>query len=68
MHAICILSAGLSKKLHFSQNTFDTTSTEQQGIRIAKLVQRRTRDRKVAGSNPDGSGGRILFSIVNLLC
>ena len=28
----------------------------------------RTRDRKFAGSNPCGSGGRIFFSRVNFLC
>ena len=30
--------------------------------------ERRTRDRKVAGSNPCWSGGRIFFSGVNFLC
>ena len=32
------------------------------------LVQRRTRDRKVASSNPGRSGGRIFFFRVNFLC
>ena len=35
---------------------------------IAQWLQRRTRDRKVAGSNPCWSGGRIFFSRVNFLC
>ena len=35
---------------------------------IAQWLERRTRDRKVAGSNPRWSGGRILFSRVNFLC
>ena len=32
------------------------------------LVERRTRDRKVASSNPGRSGRRIFFSGVNYLC
>ena len=32
------------------------------------LVERRTRDRKVASSNPGKSGWRIFFSGVNYLC
>ena len=35
---------------------------------IAQWLERRTRDRKVAGSNPCWSGGRIFFSRVNFLC
>ena len=35
---------------------------------IAQRLERRTRDRKVAGSNPCRSGGRIFFSRVNFLC
>ena len=31
-------------------------------------VRRRTRDRKVASSNPNRSGGRIFFSRVNFVC
>ena len=38
------------------------------GARIAQWLERRTRDRKVAGSNPCRSGGRIFFSRVNFLC
>ena len=37
------------------------------GAGIAQWLERRTRDRKVAGSNPWRSGGRI-FSRVNFLC
>ena len=32
------------------------------------MVERRTRDRKVASSNPGRSGGRIFFSKVNFVC
>ena len=32
------------------------------------LADRRTRDRKVASSNPGWSGGRIFFSSVNFVC
>ena len=34
----------------------------------AQWLERRTRDWKVAGSNPCWSGGRIFFSRVNFLC
>ena len=32
------------------------------------VIKRRTHDRKVAGSSPDRSGGRIFFFRVNFLC
>ena len=38
------------------------------GAGIAQWLERRTRDRKFAGSNPCWSGGRIFFSRVNFLC
>ena len=38
------------------------------GAGIAQWLERRTRDRKVAGSNPCWSGGKIFFSRVNFLC
>ena len=38
------------------------------GSGIAQWLERRTRDRKVAGSNPCWRGGRIFFSRVNFLC
>ena len=38
------------------------------GAGIAHWLERRTRDRKVTGSNPYRSGGRIFFSRVNFLC
>ena len=37
------------------------------GAGIAQWLERRTRDRKVPGSNPARSGGRIFFSRVNFL-
>ena len=36
-------------------------------VRIAQFVQRRTRDRKVASSNPSRSRGRMFYSRVNFL-
>ena len=33
---------------------------------IAQWLERRTRDRKVAGSSPGRNGGRIVFSAVKL--
>ena len=38
------------------------------GTGIAQWSERRTRDRKVPGSSPGRSGGRILFSSVNFVC
>ena len=38
------------------------------GAGIAQWLERRTRDRKVSGSNPCWSGRRIFFSTVNFLC
>ena len=38
------------------------------GAGIAQWLERRTRDRKVAGSNPCWIGGSIFFSRVNFLC
>ena len=38
------------------------------GVGIAQWLQRRTRDQKVAGSNPCMSDGRIFFSTVNFQC
>ena len=35
---------------------------------IAQWLERRTHDRKVPGSSPGRSGGRIFFSRVNFLC
>ena len=40
----------------------------QQGAGIAQWLERRTRDWKVAGSNPCRSDGRIFFSRVDYLC
>jgi len=38
------------------------------GAGIAQWLERRTREWKIAGSNPCKSGGRIFFSRVNFLC
>ena len=40
----------------------------KRGAGIAQWLERRTRDWRVAGSNPCWSGGRIFFSRVNFLC
>ena len=44
------------------------TCTETVGAGIAQWLERRTRDWKVAGSNPCWNGGRIFFSRVDFLC
>ena len=38
------------------------------GAGMASVVERRSRDRKVSGSSPGMSGGRIFFSRVTFLC
>ena len=40
----------------------------KQGAGIAQWLEHRTRDWKVAGSNPCWNGGRIFFSRVDFLC
>ena len=42
--------------------------TSNMGAGIAQWLERRTRDWKVAGSNPCWNGGRIFFSRVDFLC
>ena len=42
--------------------------TKQGGAGIAQWLEHRTRDWKVAGSNPCWNGGRIFFSRVDFLC
>ena len=49
-------------KTNRGANSFVPTAV---GTGIAQWLERRTRDRKVAGSNPCRSGGRIFFSIGN---
>ena len=49
-------------------NTVGLIFLMMMGAGIAQWLERRTRDRKVAGSNPRWSGGRIFFSRVNFLC
>ena len=43
-------------------------NVESEGAGIAQWLEHRTRDWKVAGSNPCRSGGRIFFSRVDILC
>ena len=43
-------------------------NTEYWGTGIAQWLERRTRDRKVAGSNPCRRGGIIFLSGVSVLC
>ena len=43
-------------------------TTCSRGAGIAQWLEHRTRDWKVAGSNPCWNGGRILFSRVDFLC
>ena len=62
---------------HWKKGGWDGTRTHQPkglhclinlGAGIAQWLERRTRDWKVAGSNPCWNGGRIFFSRVDFLC
>ena len=46
----------------------ETTGKNYVGAGIAQWLEHRTRDWKVAGSNPCWNGGRIFFSRVDFLC
>ena len=52
--------------VRFHENPFPCSPCR--GAGIAQWLERRTRDWKVAGSNPCRSGGRIFFSRVDSLC
>ena len=52
--------------LHTTKNICLQVPSE--GAGIAQWLERRTRDWKVAGSNPCWNGGRIFFSRVDFLC
>ena len=41
---------------------------QQRGNADSSVIERRTPDRKVAGSSPGRSGGRMFFSWASLLC
>ena len=49
-------------------NVLKKIQKELGGAGIAQWLERRTRDCKVAGSNPCWNGGRIFFSRVDFLC
>ena len=46
----------------------DLSPAARRGAGIAQWLEHRTRDWKVAGSNPCWNGGRIFFSRVDFLC
>ena len=47
---------------------FPSQNQLEKGAGIAQWLEHRTRDWKVAGSNPCWNGGRIFFSRVDFLC
>ena len=51
------------KIIHADSNPRQVVSSARDTCSIAQ-----TRDRKVASSNPDRSGGKIFFSRVNFVC
>ena len=58
--------AGKNRKVRYKWAC--QASQSVMGVGIAQWLERRTRDWKVAGSNPCRSGGRIFFSRVDYLC
>ena len=54
--------------VHIEVNLKQKTVQLTMGAGIAQWLERRTRDKKVAGSNPYRSGGRMVFSRVDFLC
>ena len=55
--------------LNFPQGTIKASIWHpNKGVGIAQWLEHRTRDWKVAGSNPCWNGGRIFFSRVDFLC
>ena len=58
----------ISLELFYFVSLTSSCSLTPRGAGIAQWLERRTRDRKVLGSSPGRSGGRIFFSRVNILC
>ena len=61
---MCVLGGGGGSKAHFTVYGWYT----QEKAGIVCWLEHRTRDRKVASSNPCRSGLRIFFSRVSFLC
>ena len=57
-----------NKGLNFWACIFELPKFNIWGAGVAQWLEHQTCDRKVAGSNPCWSGGRIFFSRVNFLC
>ena len=73
LHPDCVASAlcrGSSFKFPGSSRHIVTCVSDNECLRAGRVqwLERRTRDRKFAGSSPGRSGGRIFFSGVNFLC
>ena len=65
---VFISTAQQTRRQNLGQNLDTVPHAILPGARIACWSERRTRDRKVASSNPGRSGGRIFFSRVNFAC
>ena len=64
----CVRNADSTKSLPRKRSHWRKITTMLHLGRDNLLVERRTRNRKVASSNAGRSGGRIFFSTVNLVC
>ena len=72
-HYLCVLwvyvvSCTLSLLIHCKEMPSAGLQWPILSSGIAQWLERRTRDWKVAGSNPCRSGGRFFFSMVDFLC
>ena len=63
-----VTSSNTAKRRKAAQYKRKKTRLGGGGAGIAQWLERRTRDWKVAGSNPCWNGGRIFFSRVDFLC
>ena len=63
-----LISAEASVAARIQRQALQDSNCMHAQTGIAQWLERRTRDRKVAGSNPCRSGGRIFFSRVNFRC
>ena len=66
--ALVAYTTSVDIQTHYKRATVTSESQGGGGAGIAQWLEHRTRDWKVAGSNPCWNGGRIFFSRVDFLC
>ena len=63
-----LLKANKGKNSAHNRHFFNGAVQNNREAGIARVLDRRTRDRKAASSNPGRNAGRIFFSGVNFVC